>query len=240
VVAYNFPANPAQGDTYTSPDGKLTYGYNGFAWDMKAKTMAAQRPELIEISPFLVEAGATDVEILITGDLIVPTTKVIAIPNRGTGAELELPATFVNLTQISATFPNSTVVGQNTHDIYLETDGLRSQLMRQVCVAAALTHDYIDPVSVAAGSAPFELFVYFTDAAQNYPCNSGTVTVDIFWDGVAIPSNIGIPGGFRYAAITPDATPSTHELVAVIQALKGITLVESIPSHDPPMIFTYT
>ena len=54
-MAYNFPASPAVGDTYTSPDGKLTYGYNGFAWDMKAKTAAAQRPELIELHPFLME-----------------------------------------------------------------------------------------------------------------------------------------------------------------------------------------
>ena len=236
-MAYNFPANPAVGDNYTSPDGKLTYGYNGFAWDMKAKTAAAQRPELIELMPFLMEAGAPNADTVITGDLITPNTKVIAIPD--SGIEVELPSTFISLTEISATIPCSTVARYDTYDLYLETDGLRSQRMRQVVVTMAPVHQYLEPASVPAGSAGLNIRCYYDEGSSSYVCNSGSVVRRVGWDGVDMSVMPG-PGYVESWLVTPDTVPDSHECAIRIVAIKNNVEITTIPSHDLPLIFTCT
>ena len=234
-MAYNFPAGPAVGDTYTSPDGKLTYGWNGFAWDMKAKTAAAQRPELISLAPYMVESGATDVEIRFNGDLLTPATQVILIPNDGAGTEQVLPTTFISLTEVSAVIPNSTVVGDDSFNLYLETEGLRSLTMREVAVFSAPTHNYLDPVSVAAGGPVFNIWVYST--YEYYNVNSGGVSLKVSFDGVDMGRTL-YADYIQINNVTPAAIPGAHEIVVRLEESPSGN--NDIVSHDPPLIFTYT
>ena len=173
---------------------------------------------------------------------MTPNTTIIIIPDGGT--EQVLPTTFISLTEVSAMFPNSLVTGHNIHDVYLETEGLRSQRMRQVCVTYAPAHLFLDPTSVAAGGPVFSLIVSFTKETS-YSINSGGIGNKVAVDGVDTTSlTFVVPEGIRFDNVTPDAVPGTHEVtVRLTEMVAGGSIppgAAAIPSHDPPMIFTYT
>lgn len=241
-MAYNFPANPTVGDNYTSPDGKLTYAWNGFGWDMKAKTAAAQRPVTLLLAPWLMERGAPDVEMRVFGDLFTSNTKVIIIPNAGVGTEEILPTTWISLNEVTATFPTSAATSQTTYNVYTETDGLRSLTMKQAVTMLAPVHNSIDPttaLSVASGGANFNLSVYFTSDTAT-ACNSGSADHRVFVDGNPYPLTSGLPGGVLVNNVIPAAAPGTQGVRVQVQANGENTQINVILSPDPDMILTYT
>jgi hypothetical protein len=236
-VAYDFPTNPDQDDTYTSPDGRLTYGWNGFAWDMKAKTAAAQRPDLSSLVPSLAEIGVPDVTITIEGDLFNQNTKVVAV-NQTDQSELILSSTFVSLTELTAIIPTSTITTETNFFIYTENDALRSSRQRDFWVVIAPVLDYLDPTELPAGSAVFNLDVYGTFHGSSYSGTSGNRTTGVIWDGVYRATQDIDTSHMRLNAITPDAVPGTVEVTIAVQDPRDLTNL--IYAHETPLIFTYT
>ena len=234
-MAYNFPSNPVAGDSYTSPDGRLTYAYNGFAWDMKAKTAAAVRPDISKISPDLTEITAPDLDITVTGDLFTALTVVVAV-NQTDQSELILPTTYVSLTELTCTFPVSTTLVETEFDLFTQNDALRSSRARNLWVIKPPELTAIAPTSVAAGSPPFDLTVYGN--AKNYGGTSGIRNSYLVEDGVVNLTLILFmtPAGVNLQYYPAAATPGTRELSVAVQALDGTTVWAS----TPPVILTFT
>jgi hypothetical protein len=221
-MGFDFPASPALDEIFTP--GEASYSWNGYAWRMTNK-VAYPEPNINAVNPSWCYYDETPtVQVTGTQFHTLSTVVVKAVP------DLDCATTYISATELSAIFtPNAWF--DPLPQVTVETGALSSPppfpFFQRVNIPLFHPTIPMSPTSAPAGSADFTLTVPMASATY-YDGQFGEPVTEILWDGVPIPTTVTTN---LTAAITPDATPGTHEVS--VQTGRLVTT-------DPPQIFTFT